>query len=36
LLVPLLVTKRAWIHYSVIGIIMVMVGSDYLIATIRS
>ena len=36
LMIPLLVTKRAWVHYSVIVVIMLMVGSDFLVETIRS
>ena len=35
LLAALLLSKRPWIHYVAAGIIMVMVGSSYLIATIR-
>jgi len=31
-----LVTKRAWVHYSVIVVIMLMVGSDFLVETIES
>jgi hypothetical protein len=36
LMIPLLVTKRAWVHYSVIVVIMLMVGSDFLVETIES
>ena len=36
LMMPLLVTKRAWVHYSVIVVIMLMVVSDFLVATIES
>ena len=36
LMIPLLMTKRAWVHYSVIIVIMLMVGSDFLVETIES
>ena len=36
MMVGLLVTKRAWYHYAVIGIIFVLVGGDYLVETIKS
>ena len=36
LMVALLVTKRPWVHYLVIAFILLTVGSDYLVETIRS
>ena len=36
LMALLVVTKRAWVHYSVIALIIVMTGSDFLVQTIKS
>ena len=36
IMIGLLVTKRAWYHYTVIGMILVMVGGDYLVETIKA
>lgn len=36
IMIGLLITKRAWYHYAVIAIIMILVGGDYLVQTINS
>ena len=36
IMIGLLVTRRAWYHYTVIAMILVMVGGDYLVETIKA